>query len=344
MNRVLTLSAVVAMIAAFAPTRASGSMISAVNLTLATNSKLTLRVQAASGAITVTGTTSATLSGSILTTVGCYDDPIFGQVPDLFGIDSMDVSMSDASLRILFAGGLLGRVDAYLTDIKLDGTGPIATGTVVGTGTSRFDLGGTTLGIVEGDLSYEGFGLIGAGIGSGFIDFDTAPQFAEFPTGSTLAVVETPTVDPEKFVISVNLPINASLGEIITDPLVVSATVTGLISASGIKMITIAPPQCIEGDVDCDGDVDFQDFLMLQVGYGITIDAERSDGDLDDDGDVDFQDFLVLQANYGNSSDAFGGGDGLGASAVPEPGAILLLVIGVLGLVPIVRSRLAKRS
>lgn len=58
------------------------------------------------------------------------------------------------------------------------------------------------------------------------------------------------------------------------------------------------------GDIDGDLDSDFQDFLQLQVGYGMTTDATRQDGDLDDDGDVDFSDFLVLQVAYGSTASA----------------------------------------
>ncbi len=53
------------------------------------------------------------------------------------------------------------------------------------------------------------------------------------------------------------------------------------------------------GDVDLDGDVDFDDFLALQIGFGTSAGATRGDGDLDGDGDVDFDDFLLLQINFG---------------------------------------------
>ena len=48
----------------------------------------------------------------------------------------------------------------------------------------------------------------------------------------------------------------------------------------------------VAGDVDDNGEVDFQDFLDLQIGFGISSGARRSDGDLDDDGDVDFSGLL----------------------------------------------------
>ncbi len=93
----------------------------------------------------------------------------------------------------------------------------------------------------------------------------------------------------------------------------------------------LVPPQ--EGDVDLDGDVDFQDFLLLQVGYGNTSGAARSDGDLDADGDVDFQDFLVLQVNFGAGGDAdFIGDASSAATLVPEPGTLFMAITAALAL------------
>ncbi len=322
--------------------KANASQMSPVSLTLSTSSKITLRIDASSG--TVTATTSTGLTGTALTWIGCHDDPMFGMVPDLFGITSMDVSVGDASLTVHF--GPNDGVFAQLVDVKVDGTGPHITGTTIGTGKGKFDMGGTTFGLVEGSLTYEGQGLTGGLLGTGSFDFTTTPEFFELPTGTTIQVMMTQTVDPEKYNVSLSIPINVQVNDLISAPIEVDATISGLIAATGIKMITIAP-SCIAGDVDCDGDVDFQDFLLLQVGYGITSGADRSDGDIEPDGgdgDVDFQDFLVLQANYGNTSDALAGGDGLGSAAVPEPGTLILLAAGLLGLVPIVRRRFRKSA
>ncbi len=48
------------------------------------------------------------------------------------------------------------------------------------------------------------------------------------------------------------------------------------------------------GDLDGDGDVDFQDLVILLSAYG-----QSAVGDLDGDGDTDFDDLLILLANYG---------------------------------------------
>ncbi len=57
------------------------------------------------------------------------------------------------------------------------------------------------------------------------------------------------------------------------------------------------------GDVDSDGDIDFQDFMALQAGYGIPGGATREEGDVDGDGDVDFQDYLLLESHFGYGLD-----------------------------------------
>ena len=90
---------------------------------------------------------------------------------------------------------------------------------------------------------------------------------------------------------------------------------------------------CKVGDVDCDGDIDFQDFIDLQIGFGITSNADRSDGDLDGDGDVDFQDFLILQQNFGlDSLDAEQLSDAsIDGGTVPEPSTVALLALGLVG-------------
>ncbi len=147
------------------------------------------------------------------------------------------------------------------------------------------------------------------------------------------------------------------------------ATATGnydLVFASSL----VAPP--LDGDVDEDSDVDFDDFLSLQVGYGTVAGALRSDGDLDNDFDVDFQDFLVLQVHFGDTSDALAAlsiassasadaalrasddgpnhgfdcscaacGGTFTAATVPEPHTLALFGIGLLLLGGARRSQLA---
>jgi hypothetical protein len=69
-------------------------------------------------------------------------------------------------------------------------------------------------------------------------------------------------------------------------------------------------------DFNSDGNVDGDDFLAWQNGFGIMQGATRNDGDADGDGDVDGDDFLVWQTEFG----IVGGS----SSAVPEPTGLLI--------------------
>ncbi len=57
------------------------------------------------------------------------------------------------------------------------------------------------------------------------------------------------------------------------------------------------------GDVDGDGDVDYNDFIILAGAYGSSSGQPAYDvcADFDKDGDVDYDDFMVLAGNYGKS-------------------------------------------
>ncbi len=97
----------------------------------------------------------------------------------------------------------------------------------------------------------------------------------------------------------------------------VRATDNGLPQLSDSEVVTLNVYQ--PGDVDLDGDVDFQDFLILQANYGTPSGALRTEGDLDFDQDVDFQDFLILQANYGTTDTLDAGGDSMSTEALSAP-------------------------
>jgi len=98
------------------------------------------------------------------------------------------------------------------------------------------------------------------------------------------------------------------------------------------------------GDVDADFDVDFQDFLLLQAGYGTTSGASWNDGDLDGDGDVDFQDFLLFQYDYWADGDTVSGDSVTQQAAVPEPAGFWLGLLAAIcaASAPRVRKRMSR--
>ena len=100
-----------------------------------------------------------------------------------------------------------------------------------------------------------------------------------------------------------------------------------VLGIDNVRIFTGEPepePVGIPGDVDGNGSVEFADFLVLSNTFGQTVDAGTG-ADIDGDGEVAFADFLLLSANFGQTA---------GASAVPEPSAIslLLLPLACLGL------------
>ncbi len=148
----------------------------------------------------------------------------------------------------------------------------------------------------------------------------------------------------------------------IMDPTFTSGELAS-ISLSDVRMMDVLGWDriLVDGDVDGDGDVDFDDYLLLQNNFGTTSGATRENGDLDGDGDVDFDDFLILQRNFGAGGDMMGSEASLftaGASgsstdghpvgctcalhsattelidhAVPEPSSLTLAIFGALAMI-----------
>ena len=77
--------------------------------------------------------------------------------------------------------------------------------------------------------------------------------------------------------------------------------------------------QFFEADFDEDGDVDGNDFLKWQTGFGTQTGAQKSDGDYDHDGDVDGNDLLGWQVEFPSP-----GSGGISSATVPEPSSIAL--------------------
>lgn len=59
----------------------------------------------------------------------------------------------------------------------------------------------------------------------------------------------------------------------------------------------------LPGDVDGNGEVAFNDFLILSKNFGQKVDHAFADGDIDGDGQVGFADFLALSQNFGSTAE-----------------------------------------
>ena len=84
-------------------------------------------------------------------------------------------------------------------------------------------------------------------------------------------------------------------------------------------------PPILRGDYNSDGKVDTADYVVWRKNNGLTGGAEFGPGDGTGDGNITQGDCNCWCANYGNTTGAASGSEfGAGATAVPEPGSLLL--------------------
>ena len=101
----------------------------------------------------------------------------------------------------------------------------------------------------------------------------------------------------------------------------------GNITADDIQLL-LDTEGIVAGDIDFDGDVDFEDFLQFSQRFGSGRRA-WSRGDFNCDSEVDFTDFLALSANFGHQDTV--------AAQVPEPSCWTMLITAL--VVSLVRRR-----
>ncbi len=90
--------------------------------------------------------------------------------------------------------------------------------------------------------------------------------------------------------------------------------------------IEVGPPPVL-GDVDGSGIVDFADFEPIRANFRMMVDA-RTDGDLVRNGIVDFADFHQWKAAFVGAGGSLAGVDLGFLASVPEPGTLVLLLVG----------------
>ena len=98
-----------------------------------------------------------------------------------------------------------------------------------------------------------------------------------------------------------------------------SGNATVYIDRIALTDTTFVVPE--NADFDEDGDIDGEDFLAWQAGFGITSGALLAQGDANNDGAVDDLDLDIWEAQFGTSPLASS------STAVPEPAAALLMTL-----------------
>ena len=101
--------------------------------------------------------------------------------------------------------------------------------------------------------------------------------------------------------------------------------VTAIYSATDVKLRI--DDIFLSADFDHDDDVDGTDFLILQVGLGLTMEVDNTNGDANGDGLVDDADLSIWENQYGSVISPL-----VAAAAVPEPSGCVLLILGAIGL------------
>jgi len=104
------------------------------------------------------------------------------------------------------------------------------------------------------------------------------------------------------------------------------------------RLYDILQYDLLPGDVNLDGNVDSDDYVVLKGNFGTTGGATWYDGDFDGDGNVNFEDLYALETNFEYTSnphpdmtipDVWASS---GGSLLPEPATLLLLGAGAMAL------------
>ena len=96
-----------------------------------------------------------------------------------------------------------------------------------------------------------------------------------------------------------------------------------------VDIVLLRSGQNPNADFDEDGDVDGDDFLTWQTGFGTASGAILSDGDTNRDGVINTVDFVTWQRQYGMLAPSTAT---ISGAAVPEPATVATLLLSALGM------------
>jgi autotransporter-associated beta strand protein len=126
---------------------------------------------------------------------------------------------------------------------------------------------------------------------------------------------------------------------------------------AGLAPGTIEIAYTLLGDVNLDGVVNGEDFLLLATHFGDAVTAGWDEGDFNYDGTVNGEDFVLLSENLGEAPggaaiesgdlaalDAFAAANGISLGNVPEPAAAAMMVVAGFGLVRRRRGSISVRE
>jgi hypothetical protein len=106
------------------------------------------------------------------------------------------------------------------------------------------------------------------------------------------------------------------------------------IAVAGLSVQAGTIGVALPGDANLDGQVDVNDLTIVLANYNQT-GMTWTQGEFTGDGTVDINDLTIVLAHYGQ-----GLGSPVGsAAAVPEPSALLLIVVGIAALLAFARRR-----
>ena len=117
-----------------------------------------------------------------------------------------------------------------------------------------------------------------------------------------------------------------------------TAEVTGGSALDYSNFAGTATRTVIGGDATVDGNVNFDDVLVMSPNFGGTVTNGWAGADFTGDGNVNFDDVLVMSPNFGSSGgvntpiniNGVAGGAGSVVAAVPEPASVMMIVLGSL--------------